>query len=96
MPLCAASGKDDLFFARQPVLNDLEDPLSRGHQGVGPLAALFDQRNLALLECLDVGKPISDTTGVDVPSAVRTILRSMPTQRCARRRPQTLSAWQTP
>jgi len=28
---------------------------------------------LALLECLDVGKPISDTTGVDVPSAVRTI-----------------------
>ena len=27
----------------------------------------------ALLECLDVGKPISDTTGVDVPSAVRTI-----------------------
>jgi len=28
---------------------------------------------LALLECLDVGKPISDTTNVDVPSAVRTI-----------------------
>lgn len=28
---------------------------------------------LALLETLDVGKPISDTTGVDVPSAVRTI-----------------------
>ncbi len=28
---------------------------------------------LALLECLDVGKPIADTTGVDVPSAVRTI-----------------------
>ena len=28
---------------------------------------------LALLECLDVGKPISDTVGVDVPSAVRTI-----------------------
>ncbi len=28
---------------------------------------------LALLECLDVGKPISDTTGVDVPAAVRTI-----------------------
>jgi len=28
---------------------------------------------LALLECLDVGKPISDTSGVDVPSAVRTI-----------------------
>jgi len=28
---------------------------------------------IALLECLDVGKPISDTTGVDVPSAVRTI-----------------------
>ncbi len=26
---------------------------------------------IALLECLDVGKPISDTTGVDVPSAVR-------------------------
>lgn len=28
---------------------------------------------LALLECLDVGKPISDTTGVDVPATVRTI-----------------------
>jgi len=28
---------------------------------------------LALLECLDVGKPISDTTNVDVPAAVRTI-----------------------
>ncbi len=28
---------------------------------------------LALLESLDVGKPISDTLGVDVPSAVRTI-----------------------
>lgn len=28
---------------------------------------------IALLECLDVGKPISDTTGVDVPSTVRTI-----------------------
>jgi acyl-CoA reductase-like NAD-dependent aldehyde dehydrogenase len=28
---------------------------------------------IALLECLDVGKPIADTTGIDVPSAVRTI-----------------------
>jgi 4-guanidinobutyraldehyde dehydrogenase/NAD-dependent aldehyde dehydrogenase len=28
---------------------------------------------LALLECLDVGKPISDTLNVDIPSAVRTI-----------------------
>ena len=28
---------------------------------------------IALLESLDVGKPISDTTGVDVPSAIRTI-----------------------
>lgn len=28
---------------------------------------------IALLECLDVGKPISDTTKVDVPAAVRTI-----------------------
>ena len=28
---------------------------------------------IALLESLDVGKPISDTTAVDVPSAVRTI-----------------------
>ncbi len=28
---------------------------------------------IALLETLDVGKPIADTTGVDVPSAVRTI-----------------------
>ena len=27
----------------------------------------------ALLESLDVGKPIADTTGIDVPSAVRTI-----------------------
>lgn len=38
-------------------------------------AELIDQNSdeLALLECLDVGKPISDTTGVDVPSAVRTI-----------------------
>ncbi|MDA0681143.1 MAG: aldehyde dehydrogenase [Proteobacteria bacterium] len=28
---------------------------------------------IALLECLDVGKPIADTAGVDVPSAIRTI-----------------------
>ncbi len=28
---------------------------------------------IALLECLDVGKPIADTTGVDVPAAARTI-----------------------
>lgn len=28
---------------------------------------------IALLESLDVGKPISNTTGVDVPSAIRTI-----------------------
>ena len=28
---------------------------------------------IALLECLDVGKPISDTSGGDVPSAARTI-----------------------
>ena len=28
---------------------------------------------IALLECLDVGKPIADTSGIDVPSAVRTI-----------------------
>ena len=28
---------------------------------------------IALLESLDVGKPISDTTGVDVPAAMRTI-----------------------
>ena len=28
---------------------------------------------IALLECLDVGKPIADTTGIDVPSAVRSI-----------------------
>lgn len=28
---------------------------------------------IALLECLDVGKPIADTVNVDVPSAVRTI-----------------------
>lgn len=38
-------------------------------------AELIEQHadELALLECLDVGKPIADTTGVDVPSAVRTI-----------------------
>lgn len=38
-------------------------------------AALIEQHaeELALLECLDVGKPISDTLNVDVPSAVRTI-----------------------
>ncbi len=38
-------------------------------------AELIEQHTeeLALLECLDVGKPISDTTSVDVPSAVRTI-----------------------
>jgi acyl-CoA reductase-like NAD-dependent aldehyde dehydrogenase len=38
-------------------------------------AELIDQHadELALLESLDVGKPIADTTGVDVPSAVRTI-----------------------
>jgi 4-guanidinobutyraldehyde dehydrogenase/NAD-dependent aldehyde dehydrogenase len=28
---------------------------------------------IALLECMDVGKPIADTTGVDVPAAARTI-----------------------
>ena len=32
-----------------------------------------DAEELALLETLDVGKPISDTINVDVPSAVRTI-----------------------
>ncbi len=38
-------------------------------------AELIEQNTeeLALLECLDVGKPISDTVNVDVPSAVRTI-----------------------
>ncbi|MEM8682035.1 MAG: aldehyde dehydrogenase [Pseudomonadota bacterium] len=38
-------------------------------------AELIDAHSdeLAVLETLDVGKPIADTTGVDVPSAVRTI-----------------------
>jgi acyl-CoA reductase-like NAD-dependent aldehyde dehydrogenase len=38
-------------------------------------AELIEQHadDLALLETLDVGKPISDTVNVDVPSAVRTI-----------------------
>lgn len=38
-------------------------------------AELIEQHTdeLSLLECLDVGKPISDTSGIDVPSAVRTI-----------------------
>jgi 4-guanidinobutyraldehyde dehydrogenase/NAD-dependent aldehyde dehydrogenase len=38
-------------------------------------AALIEAHadEIALLECLDVGKPIADTTGVDVPAAVRTI-----------------------
>jgi len=38
-------------------------------------AELIDDHadEIALLECLDVGKPISDTTGVDVPAAARTI-----------------------
>jgi 4-guanidinobutyraldehyde dehydrogenase/NAD-dependent aldehyde dehydrogenase len=38
-------------------------------------AELIDDHadEIALLECLDVGKPIADTTGVDVPAAVRTI-----------------------
>ncbi|MEM7430300.1 MAG: aldehyde dehydrogenase [Pseudomonadota bacterium] len=38
-------------------------------------AELIEQHadEIALLESLDVGKPIADTTGVDVPSAVRTI-----------------------
>nr|NIV20918.1 aldehyde dehydrogenase family protein [Gammaproteobacteria bacterium] len=38
-------------------------------------AELIEQHaeELALLESLDVGKPISDTINVDVPSAVRTI-----------------------
>ena len=38
-------------------------------------AELIEQNadELALLECLDVGKPIADTSKVDVPSAVRTI-----------------------
>ncbi|MGK0500542.1 MAG: acyl-CoA reductase-like NAD-dependent aldehyde dehydrogenase [Oceanicoccus sp.] len=38
-------------------------------------AELIEQHahELALLECLDVGKPISDTFNVDAPAAVRTI-----------------------
>ena len=38
-------------------------------------AGLIEQHaeELALLECLDVGKPIADTTSVDVPAAARTI-----------------------
>ena len=32
-----------------------------------------DADEIASLECLDVGKPRADTTGVDVPSAARTI-----------------------
>lgn len=32
-----------------------------------------NREEIALLESLDVGKPISDTMGVDIPSAVRTI-----------------------
>jgi 4-guanidinobutyraldehyde dehydrogenase/NAD-dependent aldehyde dehydrogenase len=32
-----------------------------------------NREEIALLESLDVGKPISDTIGVDIPSAVRTI-----------------------
>jgi len=38
-------------------------------------AELIEQHadELALLESLDVGKPIADTTAVDIPSAVRTI-----------------------
>jgi len=38
-------------------------------------AELIEQHadEIALLECLDVGKPIADTTGVDVPAAARTI-----------------------
>jgi acyl-CoA reductase-like NAD-dependent aldehyde dehydrogenase len=38
-------------------------------------AELIDKHadELALLECIDVGKPISDTTQVDVPATVRTI-----------------------
>ena len=38
-------------------------------------AELIEQNanEIALLESLDVGKPIADTTGVDVPSAIRTI-----------------------
>ncbi len=38
-------------------------------------AALIEDHadEIALLECLDAGKPIADTTGGDVPSAVRTI-----------------------
>ena len=35
------------------------------------IAAHADE--IALLECLDVGKPINDTSNVDVPSAVRTL-----------------------
>jgi len=38
-------------------------------------AELIEQHaeEIALLECLDVGKPIADTTSVDVPAAARTI-----------------------
>ena len=50
-------------------------PVQRRKDVLHKLAALMEERSeeLALLECLDVGKPISAAFGFDVPTAVSTI-----------------------
>ena len=48
-------------FAKKAVLLKLADLMHR------------DANELALLETLDTGKPISDTLGVDIPSAIQSI-----------------------
>jgi acyl-CoA reductase-like NAD-dependent aldehyde dehydrogenase len=50
-------------------------PMQRRKDVLHKLAALIDQHReeLALLECLDVGKPISDALNFDVPTAAATI-----------------------
>lgn len=50
-------------------------PVSRRSEVLVKLAALIEshREELALLECLDVGKPISDALNFDVPAAAATI-----------------------
>lgn len=50
---------------------------------------------IAFLECLDVGKPISDTTSVDVPSADHGGIHQRPVPGNGDRTGQELDAWQS-
>jgi acyl-CoA reductase-like NAD-dependent aldehyde dehydrogenase len=77
----ASCGPEDADLAVQHARNAFEsgvwsDMAPADRKGVLlRWAELIEEHadEIALLECLDVGKPIADTTGVDVPSALRTI-----------------------